>query len=306
MGVLGRLAAACLQYQPAHRAGDMRCAAARAICDSSVPHGRLLYSLPGAAEDCASKGTDEMPIVAFDMTTANQNSRRFEFRGKNNIDYYDGDLEPLSPREVDMKIEKSVAGDYSIYKLVSSTGLAFRRSWSHIRNDKTDVTVFWFPRCGQITVSHPGGRYAIRPHQCAITRSCKAFYMELTPDSSGHLEAMHVVVPSHKLYAIIGDSMEVGRPFPPSIGDLSLTERILTLVFEGDDQIDPDIAEQLVHTLLHGLSRAVARVSDGTGQRCSITDKDRSEAATSSRLIGPFGSMIVLQRQSKLRDLHQR
>jgi AraC family transcriptional regulator, positive regulator of tynA and feaB len=232
-----------------------------------------------APQDCAPGGSAEMPVVAFDMTSANQGSRRFEFRGKNNTEYYDGDLQPLSPLEVDMKIEKSVAGDYSIYKLVSHTGLAFRRSWAHIRNDKTDVTVFWFPRFGQIAVSHPGGRYAIQPHQCAITRSCKAFYMELTPDEKGRLEAMHVVVPSHKLYAIIGDSMEVGRPFPASIGDLSLAERILTMVFEGGDQIDPDMAEQLVHTLLNGLSRAVARTSDYSTQRCSITEKRISDIA---------------------------
>lgn len=214
-----------------------------------------------------------MPVVAFDMTSANHDSRRFEFRGKNNADYYDGDLEPLSPRDVEMKIEKSVAGDYSIYRLVSRTGLAFRRSWSHIRNDKTDVTVFWFPRRGQITVSHSGGRYAISPHQCAITRSCKTFYMELTPDESGQIEVMHVVVPSHRIFAITGDSMEMGRPFPASMGDLALTERILTLVFEGDDQIDPDTAEELVQTLLNGLSRTVARTTGNPLQRCSITEK---------------------------------
>ena len=214
-----------------------------------------------------------MPVVAFDMTSANHDSRRFEFRGKNNVDYYDGDLEPLSPREVDMRIEKSVAGDYSIYKLVSRTGLAFRRSWAHIRNDKTDLTIFWFPRRGRITVSHPGGRYIIAPHQCGITQSCKTFYMELTPDESGQVEAMHVVVPSHKLYAILGDGLEMGRPFPASIGGLSLTERMLELVFEGDTEIDPETADQLVQTLLNGLSKMVARTLGDSNQRCSITEK---------------------------------
>ena len=57
-----------------------------------------------------------MPVLAFDMTTANFESRRFEFRGKNGSDYYDGDLAPLSPDAVDMQIEKSAAGDYSVAK----------------------------------------------------------------------------------------------------------------------------------------------------------------------------------------------
>lgn len=201
-----------------------------------------------------------MPVLAFDMTTANHQSRRFEFRGKNNIDYYDGDLKPLSAREVDMKIEKSVAGEYSIYQLISRTGLAFRRSWAHIRNDKTDVTVFWFVRRGKIAVSHAGGRHVINPHECAITRSSKAFYMELTPDESGFLEAMHVVVPSHSLHSVICDTVEIGKPIPASRGDISVIERMLTLLFEEDAEIDPEIAEQMARALVTGLGKTAARM----------------------------------------------
>jgi AraC family transcriptional regulator, positive regulator of tynA and feaB len=215
----------------------------------------------------------EMPVLAFDMNTANVASRRLEFRGKNNADYYDGELKPLSTREVDMKIEKSVAGDFLIYQLVSKSGLAFRRSWPHIRNDKTNVTVFWFVRHGHITVSCPSGKYTISPGECAITRSSRPFYMELTTDESGYLEAMHVVVSSHKLQSIISESLEVGRPFPTASGDLLLAERIFTLLYEEGDTVDPDIAEQLVETLLKGAGRTISRISGVAAERCSIADK---------------------------------
>jgi AraC-like DNA-binding protein len=69
----------------------------------------------------------------------------------------------------------------------------------------------------------------------------------------------------------------MGRPFPTTIGDLSLAERILTLVFEENDQIDPDVAEQLVQTLLQGLGKAIARISGNPAQRCSIADKRISD-----------------------------
>lgn len=213
-----------------------------------------------------------MPVVAFDMTTANHEVRRFEFRGHNNADYYDGDLKPLSA-EVDMKIEKSLAGDYAIYKLTSRSGLAFRRSWSHIRHDKTNLTVFWFVRRGKMTLSHPGGRYVVNPHECAITRSSKAFYMELTADDGGMVEAIHVAVPSHMLYSVIDENTEMGRPFPSSKGDLFLIERIFTMLFEEDEQIDSDIAEQLVKTLLTGLGKTIERISGKPAPRCSISDK---------------------------------
>ena len=217
-----------------------------------------------------------MPELAFDMTTANHESRRFEFRGKNNVDYYDGDLQPLSTREVDLKIEKNLAGDYAIYKLVSRAGLAFRRSWTHIRNDKTNVTVFWFVRQGRITVSHPGGRYTISPHECAITRSSRPFYMELTTDESGTIEAMHVVVPSHRLHAIISESLEVGKPFATSKGDLFLAERIIELLFESEE-VDPDTAAQLVQALLNGVGKTITRLSGDPAPRETIADKRVSD-----------------------------
>lgn len=214
-----------------------------------------------------------MPVLAFDMTTTNHEVRRHEFRGKNNADYYEGELRPLSTREVDMRIEKSGAGEYGIYKLTSRSGLAFRRSWAHIRSDKTNVTVFWFVRRGQVAVSYPGAKHIVSKDECTITRSCRPFYMELIPDDGGVLEVMHVVVPSHQLYAVIPEGVEAGKPFPASKGDLFLAERVFTLLFEEDDQIDPEIAEPLVQTLLTGVGKTITRAAGDTAQRSSIAEK---------------------------------
>ncbi|MEO6718588.1 MAG: helix-turn-helix transcriptional regulator [Novosphingobium sp.] len=214
-----------------------------------------------------------MPVLTFDMTTGNHQKRRFEFRGKNNADFYDGDLQPLSTNDVEMKIEKSVAGDYSIYLLTSRTGLSFRRSWTHIRNDKTDMTIFWFVRRGTITISRAGVRHVINPHECTITRSSRAFYMELVPDTGGQLEAMHVAVPSHLLLAILSDNAEVGKPIPASRGDVSVTERMLTMLFEEDAELDPEIAEKMATTLITELGRTVARYLGTPVAGRSIADK---------------------------------
>lgn len=218
-----------------------------------------------------------MPILAFDMNSANHQFRRYEFRGEHNNDYYDGDFEPLNGLEVDMRIEKSLAGEYGIYNLVSRSGLAFRRSWTHIRNDKTNMTVFWFVRRGVMTLSQPGGRHTVSQQQCTITRSSKAFYMELAPDESGTLEVMHVVAPSHKVVSFINDGVEAGRPFPTSSGDLQLAERIFELLFEDDGHIDQDIAEKLVQTLLMGVGKSIARISGDPAPRSTIVDKRISD-----------------------------
>jgi AraC-like DNA-binding protein len=214
-----------------------------------------------------------MPVLAFDMTTANHESRRFEFRGTNKADYYDGDLVPLSSHNIDVRIEKSLAGEYTICKEVSRSGLAFRRSWGHIRNDKTNLVIFWFLRRGQMTISHAGGRHVVNAGECAITRSTRPFYMELVPPENSELEVMHVVVPSHKIYAVLSENIEAGRAFPASSGELALTDRILELVFEQDDQIDQDMAEQLVQALLTGISKTITRLSGNPPARETICDK---------------------------------
>ena len=64
-----------------------------------------------------------MPVLAFDMTMTNPDTKGFEFRGWDAGGYYDGDMEPLSPVETDLKIERSVAGEYSIYNVSSRTGV---------------------------------------------------------------------------------------------------------------------------------------------------------------------------------------
>ena len=144
-------------------------------------------------------------------------------------------------------------------------------------NDKTNVTVFWFVRRGEVAISDAGGRHLIKADECAITRSSKAFYMQLTPDESGWLEAMHVVVPSHRMLTVIGDTIEAGRPFPTSKGDLLLAERILTMLFEQDEEIDPLTAEALVQTLLYGVGRTIARIAGEPPPRETIADKRVSD-----------------------------
>lgn len=214
-----------------------------------------------------------MPVLAFDMTTTNCDSRRFEFRGKNNADYYDGELKPLSTANLNMKIEKSRAGEFGIYKLTSSTGLAFRRDSAHIRNDNTNLTIFWFVRRGRIMISHCGRRFETGPDECAITRSSKPFYMELTPDADGMLEVMHVVVPGHKLFSVLGDNVETGHPFSASRGDMHLAERVLTMLFDEGDDIDSDNAGYLVEALVNGLARSIQTIVGDPAPPPTISDR---------------------------------
>ena len=218
-----------------------------------------------------------MPVPAFNVTAASHEHRRFEFWGVHNSDYYEGESRPLPPAESDMHIEKSFAGAYAIYRLTAHSGISFRRSWSHIRSDKTDVMVFWFVRRGTISVSYADIKHVSGPQECAFIRSSRAFYTELNPDTAGLVEAIYVVVPSHELHSIISNGLEAGRPYPSSKGDLFVVERILSLLFEEDDQLDSAIAEQLVKTLVLGLCKSITRSSGNPPPRLTVVEKRISD-----------------------------
>lgn len=218
-----------------------------------------------------------MPELAFDMTARNHEHRRLEFRGENKNNYYEGELRALSARDVDMKIEKTVVDEYSIFRLESNSALSFRRSWAHIRSDKTNVTVIWFVRRGEIEISYPGARHRVRAGECAITRSSRPFYMECRTDESRSLDLMHVVVPSHKLYTLMSDNVEIGRPFPASHGELRIAGRIFMDIFEEGDLIEDETLNELAETTLRAISKAMTERSGGHSPRCSIADRRISD-----------------------------
>lgn len=213
-----------------------------------------------------------MSTLAFQLTTENFSSRRGQFRGANNLDYYDGEIGVLSS-PIDQRIDKTLAGECTIYRLVSRGGLSFRRTWSHVRSDQTDVVVFWFVRSGEVMISHQGGRYIVEPHQCAITRSHKAFYMEHTPPPGGVLDVLHVMAPAHMVQSLVDADHEMGKPFPTSKGSLKLIESAFDLLMDDGDDADVEIVEQLTANLLIGLTKTIARLSGAPPPRSSVSDK---------------------------------
>lgn len=213
-----------------------------------------------------------MATLAFQLTTDNFASNRGQFRGDNNLDYYDGEIGVLSA-PIDQRIDKTLAGECTLYRLVSRGGLSFRRTWSHVRNDRTDVVVFWFVRSGEVMISHQGGRHVVERHQCAITRSHKAFYMEHTPPPDGVLDVLHVMAPAYLVQSLLDVDHEMGKPFPTSKGSLKLIESAFNLLMEQGDEADVEIVEQLTSNLLIGLTRTITRLSGGYPSRCSVSDK---------------------------------
>ena len=108
-----------------------------------------------------------MTETLFALDEHNYRNCQSCFRGNNNREYYLGDFSIEAGSGIEVRAEKKAAGCCSIIRLQSNTRLFFRRSWSHIREDSTDVTVLWFVKRGKAmcfppTRSHDGhgGRFS--------------------------------------------------------------------------------------------------------------------------------------------------
>lgn len=85
-----------------------------------------------------------MTETLFALNQHNYRNCQSCFRGNNNREYYLGDFSIEAGSGIEVRADKKAAGGCSIIRLQSNTRLFFRRSWSHIREDSTDVTVLWF------------------------------------------------------------------------------------------------------------------------------------------------------------------
>ncbi len=84
------------------------------------------------------------------------------YRGDRNQEYYLGDYTIKAGSSIDVRADKKAVGSCSIIRLRSETALSFQRSWSHIREDATDVTVLWFVKRGRLSIFQYGEERNIR------------------------------------------------------------------------------------------------------------------------------------------------
>lgn len=213
-----------------------------------------------------------MGDLVFACDTKNYLNGQTVYRGPRRQEYYEGDYQILPGAQVDVRIEKGLACAFPILNLLTHSELRFRRSWSHIRSDRTDVSILWFVKRGRIAVSGQFGRSIIESGECTITRSLQPFYMENLVDAESVNEVLHCVVPTHILRSYIPDSVNSGTAFSFREGDCLAAERTLSMLYEEGKSVDRRVAEDLVRAALGAvgcrMSKSLLRVAPCTlGER---------------------------------------
>lgn len=179
------------------------------------------------------------------------------FRGTRNQEYYLGEYSIEAGSVIDVRAEKKAVGACSIIRLKSRSRLFFRRAWSHIREDGTDVAVLWFVKRGRLCVTHQCGYSVAKAGDFLITKSMTPFYIECQTDDDSQHEVLHVVVPAHVLRRFISHEVRTGFCVPAAGREFGIVERILTDIFEDPGELRENVAQLLLDSTLAVLSDAV-------------------------------------------------
>jgi AraC family transcriptional regulator, positive regulator of tynA and feaB len=210
-------------------------------------------------------------LFAFDVR--NYLECQNAFRGQKSQEYYLGDYSIEAGSVIDVRADKKAVGACSIIRLGSRSRLFFRRSWSHIREDATDVTVLWFVKRGSMAVSHQGGYSIARAGDFAITKSMTPFSMECQTDEESRFEVLHVVVPTHVFRQIVPHDAGTGFSVSGQAREFRIAERILMDVFQDSDALAEHIEQLLVDSALAVLADALKGCSGSAPVRQTLADK---------------------------------
>jgi AraC family transcriptional regulator, positive regulator of tynA and feaB len=194
-------------------------------------------------------------LFAFDEH--NYRDCQSSFRGDKDQEYYLGDYSIEAGSIIDVRAERKAVGPNSIIRLKSRSRLSFRRSWAHIREDATDVTVLWFVKRGRLSVSNQCGSKVAEAGDFVVTRSMTPFFIECQTDEDQVHEVLHMTVPTHVLRGYISDEVATGFLVSTERREFAIAENILANLLEDDGEMAPDTAEILVSSALSVISHAI-------------------------------------------------
>lgn len=210
-------------------------------------------------------------IFAFDDRNYQQCQKHF--RGPRNQEYYLGDYSIAGNSGIDVRADKKAIGSCSIVRLRSKSPMFFRRSWSHIREDATDVSVLWFVRRGALSITHQSGHSVARAGDFAITQSVTPFYMECHTDEEKVHEVLHLIIPTHLWRRFVPANVSTGFCMSTQGVRFKIAQRILTDLFDDAGELAEEIAQVLIGSALTVLGDAIKDHPLRSRERHGIAEK---------------------------------
>lgn len=209
-------------------------------------------------------------LFAFDK--GNYRECQSAYRGDKNQEYYLGDYTIEAGSTIDVRAERKAVGSCSIIRLRSKTRLSFRRTWTHIREDATDVTVLWFVKRGRMSISHQCGHNVAEAGEFGITKSTTPFYIECHTDDDMQHEVLHVIVPTHMFRRFVPHEVNAGFTIAGRGRQFALAERLFLDVFEDACDLREHTAQLLVDSALSVVTDVIKDNESSRPIRQSLPD----------------------------------
>lgn len=214
-----------------------------------------------------------MKQTLFAFNERNYRQCQQAFRGADQQEYYKGEYAIDGGSTVDVRADRKTVGACSIIRMRAMSRQFFRRSWSHIREDATDVTVLWFVQRGALNLRHQCGSSYARAGDFLITQSMSPFSMECETDSSSMHEVMHVVVPTHVFRRFFPQDINIGFTTPIAGSAFKIAEKLFADVYDDPDELTDHVAQALLDCALLTLGDALRDCPGATQTRQSVSDQ---------------------------------
>ena len=213
-----------------------------------------------------------MTEMLFHFDAHNVDECQMSYRGPKNQEYYLGDYSIDAGSFVDVKAERLNIGGVSVVRNQSNARQSFRRTQTHIRQDATDITVFWFVSRGHITFSHQSEAAEVGKGDMLITKSLTPFFMDHQTDDASEYEVYQVIVPTHALKGVLADDVLSGVVLPASTPEIILVKQIVTYLFEANVSSSTSGHQPLIDSALGLLGRALGKCEYALPTKKSISD----------------------------------
>lgn len=218
-----------------------------------------------------------MTTTLFAFDERNYQDCQKSFRGDKSQEYYLGDYSIDAGSVVDVRADKKAVGSCSIIRIKAKSRQFFRRSWSHIREDGTDVVVLWFVKRGSMCMSHQRGRSVANAGDFMITKSMSPFTIECHTDEDSVHEVLHLIVPAHMFRRFLPMDVNVGFTMPADAREFQIAERMLMDVFDDKGELAAHIEQILLESALSVLVEAIKRCENYAQARHSLAEKRLQE-----------------------------
>lgn len=216
----------------------------------------------------------------FSYRGSDLNEFRMEYGEVVRREFYDGELAVDETGDLDFTFQKALDYPMGLMRVVSRTGISYRRNMTHIRKNKTGVRVIWFVRHGTLNLVRSNQTCIVGEGECAILDSNTPFHARALAENEGTFEAVQAVVPAHLFLSHLPSAIEYASSFKITPGDHHVITRLLDLLFDEGDHLNRNAAEHLVHALLDTISDYIRHLENGQAHRVSIVDKRLADIET--------------------------